>query len=332
MKLVDEPKTMASSKIRYAKEGAQFAFSENNVMMFLSGESSLKYQLTVLNPQTDDVTPLLERKEEFGQYSISPDGEKIAVEVVNNQIYDIQILDLTRGRLSSFTNSEHNYTPFWAPDGSKIYYVSNRENPALFELYEYDFNQRREEKLELKGDQPRWINISDVSKDGQQLLCFGQPRTGGNWGLYLVDVKERDLTQLTDNKLNEWGAVFSEDEKWVAYTSEKDMEGSFAIYLNRFPEMDDEIRISSGGGEEPMWHPDGTSVYYRNGSQWMKVPVKLNEAMSIGEPELFFEGDYVNVWGPSHDTFSDGRILLLKREEWVQPTEIDVIINALDVE
>ena len=332
MKLVDEPKTMASSKIRYAKEGAQFAFSENNVMIFLSGESSLKYQLTVLNPQTDDVTPLLERKEEFGQYSISPDGEKIAVEVVNNQIYDIQILDLTRGRLSSFTNSEHNYTPFWAPDGSKIYYVSNRENPALFELYEYDFNQRREEKLELKGDQPRWINISDVSKDGQQLLCFGQPRTGGNWGLYLVDVKERDLTQLTDNKLNEWGAVFSEDEKWVAYTSEKDMEGSFAIYLNRFPEMDDEIRISSGGGEEPMWHPDGTSVYYRNGSQWMKVPVKLNEAMSIGEPELFFEGDYVNVWGPSHDTFSDGRILLLKREEWVQPTEIDVIINALDVE
>ena len=46
---------------------------------------------------------------------------------------------------------------------------------------------------------------------------------------------------------------------------------------------------------------------------------------------LFFEGDYVNVWGPSHDTFPDGRILLLKGEEWVPPTEIDVIINALDV-
>ena len=62
----------------------------------------------------------------------------------------------------------------------------------------------------------------------------------------------------------------------------------------------------------------------------MNVPVELNEVLSIGEPELFFEGDYVNVWGPSHDTFSDGRILLLKREEWVQPTEIDVIINALE--
>jgi Tol biopolymer transport system component len=184
----------------------------------------------------------------------------------------------------------------------------------------------------LEGAQTRWINISDVSKDGQQLLCFGQPQVGGNWGLYLVDLKERKRTQLTDNNLNEWGAVFSKDEKWVAYTSEKDMEGSFAIYLNRFPEMNDEIRISSGGGEEPMWLPDGSSVYYRNGSQWMKVPVKLNEAIPVGEPELFFEGDYVNVWGPSHDTFADGRILLLKGEEWVPPKEIDVIINALDVD
>ena len=176
------------------------------------------------------------------------------------------------------------------------------------------------------------INISDVSKDGQRLLCFGQPRTGGNWGLFMVDVRGRKKTQLTDNNYNEWGAVFSEDEKWVAYTSEKDMEGSFAIYLNRFPEMDNEMRISSGGGEEPRWLPDGASIYYRNGSQWMRVPVDFKVPLSVGEPELFFEGDYVNVWGPSHDEFPDGRILLLKGQEWVQPTEIDVIINALDVD
>ena len=63
----------------------------------------------------------------------------------------------------------------------------------------------------------------------------------------------------------------------------------------------------------------------------MKVSLKLVGDREIGEPELFFEGDYVNVWGPSHDVFPDGRILLLKGEVWVQPTEIDVIINALDV-
>ena len=64
----------------------------------------------------------------------------------------------------------------------------------------------------------------------------------------------------------------------------------------------------------------------------MKVALKLGEELQIGEPELFFEGEYINVRGPSHDVFSDGRILLLKGEEWVQPTEIDVIINAMDVD
>jgi Tol biopolymer transport system component len=332
MNLAGQAKTLTGATIRYGIHTSQYMLSKNNIMMFLGGASSLEHQLVALNPASNQVNPLFDRKEIFGQFSISPDGGSVAVEVVNNQLYDIQILDLKRSRLSSFTNSEHNYTPIWSPDGSKIYYTSNRENLAIFELYEFDFTQRKEKKIELEGDQFRMINISDVSKDGQRLLCFGQPRTGGNWGLFMVDVRGRKKTQLTDNNYNEWGAVFSEDEKWVAYTSEKDMEGSFAIYLNRFPEMDKEMRISSGGGEEPRWLPDGPSVYYRNGSQWMRVPVDFKVPLSAGEPELFFEGDYVNVWGPSHDEFPDGRILLLKGEEWVKPTEIDVIINALDVD
>jgi len=131
---------------------------------------------------------------------------------------------------------------------------------------------------------------------------------------------------------HEWGQVISHDGKWLAYTSEKDSKGMFEIYINRFPEMDQEIKISKKNGEEPKWLPDGSGVYYRNGQQWMKVSLKLEDELEIGEPELFFEGDYVNVWGPSHDVFPDGRILLLKGEEWVQPTEIDVIINALDVD
>jgi Tol biopolymer transport system component len=165
----------------------------------------------------------------------------------------------------------------------------------------------------------------------KRYYAMGSKRGRDKGGLYYVDLIERKKYQLTKNRLQEWGGVFSSDEKWLAYTSEKDMEGSFAIYLNRFPEMNQEIRISAGGGEEPKWLPDGSAVYYRNGSKWMKVILKFDNEPEIGEPELFFEGPYVNVPGPSHDIFPDGRILLLKGEEWVPPTEIDVIINALDL-
>ena len=83
--------------------------------------------------------------------------------------------------------------------------------------------------------------------------------------------------KLTSSNYTEWGGVLSNDEKWIAYTSEKDMEGSYAIYLNRFPEMDNPIRISAGGGEEPKWLPDGSGVYYRNGSQWLTVKIDFKQ-------------------------------------------------------
>ncbi len=332
LKPVGSPSTISNSKILYRKRyGAQYSISDNDVLVFLKGISSPEFQLTVLDPTKNESKPLIEKHEIFGQYSVSPDGKKVAVEVYNNQISEINILDVSRSRLNTFVNSEHNYTPMWSPGGNKLYYSSNRTDPTLFELYEYDFSQRREKKIGLGVSSMGVFNISDISEDGEQLLCFGAEHGEGLNELYLVDVKQEEKTRLTDNKVTEWGAVFSSDEKWIAYTSEKDMEGSYAIYLNRFPEMNDEIRISTGGGEEPKWLPDGSGVYYRNGSQWMKVSLKLDGEPEIGEPELFFEGEYVNVWGPSHDVFPDGRILLLKGEEWVPPTEIDVIINALDV-
>ena len=322
--------SVLNEEILYEKYSAQYSLSMNNILVFLKGESSRETQLTILDSKNKQIKPLVDRKEIYGQYAISPNGNRIAIEVLNNNISDIMILDIKRSRLNSFTESRHNFTPFWSQDGQKVYYTSNREDPAIVMLYEYDFTSRKEQLIQVEGEVMNWFNISDVSNNGKHLLCFGHE--GGRLGeLYLINLEDKKRTQLTNNQLNEWGAVFSNDEKWIAYTSEKDMEGSYAIYLNRFPEMDEETRISAGGGEEPKWLPDGSGVYYRNGSQWMKVSLKLDEKMEIGEPELFFEGDYVNVWGPSHDVFPDGRILLLKGEEWVPPTEIDVIINALDV-
>jgi len=332
LKPIGSPRTIVNSDVFTPRRGAQYSISENDILVYLKGSSNPVFQLNVLDPVTGKVQPLIEKMERFGQFSVSPDGGKIAIEVYNDQISELNLLDVNRSRLNTFVNSKHNYTPVWSPDGEKLYYSSNRTDPTHFDLYEYDFKQRKERKLELGVSIMKVFNISDISADGNRLLCFGAEQGAGRNELYLVDIIQEKVTRATDNNVTEWGAVFLSDDQWISYTSEKDMEGSYAIYLNRFPEMTDEIRISAGGGEEPKWLPDGSGVYYRNGAKWMKVALKLGEELQIGEPELFFEGEYINVRGPSHDVFSDGRILLLKGEEWVQPTEIDVIINAMDVD
>ena len=325
-------KTILNSKIRNDIDTAQYSISQNNILAFIEGDSKPELYLSLLDPTKKEPVLLSEKRQQLGQFSVSPNGGKVAIEIVGNQIYTINIFDIKRGRFSSISNSKNNYAPFWGVDGEKLYYTSNRTNPSEFRLYVYDFGKQKEEEIILDGEPMSRVHVSSVSRDGNKILCFGEQKGSTLSELYYVDISERKKYQLTKNRLQEWGGVFSPDEKWLAYTSEKDMEGSFAIYLNRFPEMNQEIRISVGGGEEPKWLPDGSAVYYRNGSKWMKVVLDLKGEPEIGEPELFFEGDYVNVWGPSHDIFPDGRILLLKGEEWVPPTEIDVIINALDLE
>ncbi len=321
---------LLNSRIRFSETGSQFAMTKNNMLVFLSGNSSLEKQLTVVDPLTNEEKPLFQRKEIYGQFSISPDDSKVAVEVVDNQVFNIQILDLKRSRLNTITTSKHNYAPFWSPDGNSIYYTSNRDNLSYFNLYKNDLVKRAESKIALSGEPFKNLYVSDVSKDGETILCFGVNNNDISSELYSINIKDGKRLQLTNNKLDNWGAVFSENENWISYTSEKDMQGSYAIYINRFPEMNEEIRISSGGGEEPKWLPDGSGIYYRNGSSWLQATFKSESKIEIGEPKLFFEGDFINPWGPSHDVFSDGRILLLKGDKWIPPKEVNVIINALE--
>ena len=119
--------------------------AKNNVLAFLEGYIAPELTLTVYDPRTQSAEAVTEKSEEFGQFSVSPDGAKIAIEVINNQIFDVQILDLQRNRFSSFSGAKPNFAPFWGPDGNKLYYASYRDDPKVAEIYVYDLQENEEE-------------------------------------------------------------------------------------------------------------------------------------------------------------------------------------------
>ena len=71
--------------------------AENGTLAFLKGSGVNAVNLEVLDPKTQMTEPLVERMDNFGQYSISPDGTKVAVEIESDHVYDIHILDIKRG-------------------------------------------------------------------------------------------------------------------------------------------------------------------------------------------------------------------------------------------
>ncbi len=66
------------------------------------------------------------------------------------------------------------------------------------------------------------------------------------------------------------------------------------VYLQRYPDLGDKVTVSSDGGREARWSPDGSELFYRNlaGDRMMVVEVATEPTLRVARPEVLFEGRY----------------------------------------
>ncbi len=121
----------------------------------------------------------------------------------------------------------------------------------------------------------------------------------------MIDLATGERTDLTAPGNTNWGTVVSPDGRAVAYTSEHT--GEYHIYVQPLPPTG-EIQQASlvGGSEEPRWTADGRRLFYRSGRRLMFVEIQTEPGLAVGVPEVFYEGDFVNVGGRSYEISPDG--------------------------
>ena len=77
----------------------------------------------------------------------------------------------------------------------------------------------------------------------------------------------------------------------MAYLS--DESGREEIYVQPYPGPGGKSQISTDGGTEPVWNPNGRELFYRNGNKMMAVDIATQPVFAAGRPILLFTGDYV---------------------------------------
>jgi Tol biopolymer transport system component len=167
------------------------------------------------------------------------------------------------------------------------------------------------------------------SPDGK-LLAFNEitPNTGiGVWVCRLSDRKAQPLLQAS---FNESAPRFSPDGRWLAYIS--DESGRYEIYVQPYPGPGGKWQISTEGGTEPVWNPNGRELFYRSGDKMMAVDISTQPSFTVGRPRMLFAGQYqpTPVTLPNYDVSTDGqRFLMLKPSEQEQTasTQINVVLN-----
>ena len=72
---------------------------------------------------------------------------------------------------------------------------------------------------------------------------------------------------------NEREARFSPNGQWFAYRSNET--GRDEVYVQSYPPGNGKWQISTDGGAQAMWAPNGRELFFLNGNRMMVVDVEL---------------------------------------------------------
>ena len=176
--------------------------------------------------------------------------------------------------------------------------------------------------------------VDNVGLDGQLLVAVERGGSG-RFSLSLVSLDELErlpsepatvLDPLVESSGEQGLAALSPDITWMTYSTTES--GPYEVRAIHLPPEDAPIRISNPEGELPRWSPRGDGLYYRDRQRFYWVPYTEGSDDPFGTPQLFVEGDFLNIAGPEIEVSSDGsRLLLLQGLGERAQSELNYVAN-----
>jgi serine/threonine protein kinase/Tol biopolymer transport system component len=303
---------------------AQYSFADNGALAYVPGAFQRPPNRLVWVSRNGTEQPLAAPPHSYLAPRISPDGLRIAVAFLEQES-QVWLYDLSRETLTRFTfEGNANYVAAWTSDGKRIAFSSNKEGPLNV------FWQRADGSggLERLTTSEYTQGPSSWSPDGQ-LLAFVQiaPATGSD--IWIIRLSDRKPQPFLQTPFNEGAPRFSPDGRWLAYVS--DESGRFEVYVQPYPGPGGKWQISTEGGTEPIWNPNGRELFYRSSDKIMAVEITTQPSFSAGNSKAVVEGPYQPTPATltNYDVSHDGqRFLMLKpSEQEAAPTQINVVLN-----
>ncbi len=301
--------------------GCRYAISDSGTLAYIPGtgvtvnplESTLVWVDLKGNEEALSAPPNI-----YLHPKISPDGNRIALVVTEQENKEIFIWDDVRKTLNKLTfDKSNNLVPIWTPDGERILYYSDHENPNSGDVYwKAADGTGNAEKLVSDPDLP--LIPYALSSDGKYLVMQEiVTQTNVDISILLMgnDRKRIPLPPL-QTKFVEGQPKISPDDRYIAYLFSSTDENE--VYVRPFPDVDTGIwQVSQGGGHSPLWSPDGRKLFYISNDDFvMEVDVETKPKFVKGTPKILFKFKYTGVstnGGTPWDIHPDGKRFLMMK-------------------
>jgi Tol biopolymer transport system component len=308
-----------------ASGAAQYSFSATGSLVYVPGGIAEDDQKLVWVTRSGTELLLAAPTHPYIFPRLSPDGRRVVVGIAEREA-QLWLHDLSRDTLTRFTfEGNRNLNSIWTPDSTGIAYLSNKDGPGNIYWQRADGSGGLER---LTSSEYTQVPMS-WSPDGQ-LLAFMENNPTTGYDIWVLRLSDRKAQPFLRTPFNESVPRFSPDGRWLTYISNES--GRYEIYVRPYPGPGGKLQISTEGGTEPTWNPNGRELFYRSGNKMMIVEITTRPSFTAGKPRLLFEGRYQPspATTPNYDVSPDGqRFLMLKpiQQEASAPTQINLVLN-----
>jgi len=240
---------------------------------------------------------------------------------------DLWVLDLQRNTATRLTSDPaDDLNPVWSPDGRWIYFTSERKGSR--QLYRKPASGVGEDELIFASEDRK--NIEDITPDGRTLI-FNLQRKGEKEKVHALSINNPAQTvPVIQSQFGDDQAQISPDGRWIAYRSAES--GRQEVYVQTFS-LDPKRprgkwRISTSGGLEPRWRPDGKELFYIERNTLFAVAVKTDGPnFEAGAPIRLFAAALGAINRNRYVVSKSGDILVNTVQDEAATAPIEVIVN-----
>ncbi|MDP3719874.1 MAG: protein kinase [Acidobacteriota bacterium] len=277
--------------------GAQFAVSDSGALVFLPGQTNSGGGPITWMDRAGKTTPLRAAHAAWFDLLFSPDGRRLAMQLVDGTSTDIWIYEWARDSLTRLTfGATYAGKPVWTPDGGRIVYNAPRPDQTASNLVWQRADGTGDAQRLTEGDNHqrpaswhpsgKFLAFEERNQAGFDLMIL--PMAGDE----AAGWKPGTPTVFLNSPAQEREPMFSPDGRWLAYISEES--GRSELYARPFPGPGGKWQISTSGAMHPTWSRTKPELFYGTPlGQIMVVPYAVEgDSLRAEKPRLWSDGRY----------------------------------------